>query len=371
MSRIVIFSDLHAHPFKPYATLLPNGRNSRLQDALDCITQVREHAIAVGADLVLFGGDMFHIRKNIHVASFNLVYEEMAKFSLEKIPIAMIHGNHDQADREGDEFSVYAFGSFSTVIDKPKWLAIDGASRQDRIGILGVPYTEDLDHLRAIADQEAPSDVTHRIFLGHFGIQGAKLGADFVYSNPYDAQLSDFGPERFDASFLGHYHLYQQVGAAKQNVHFIGAPLQHTWGDRGQERGFLIYDTETRTHEHVPLKSPKFVEMTQQDIELADMAGADLCPPDSYLRIIDSLPWSESDREQLRKEHKLRSVEVVPPAVQKQKSAGPRMPIEPTMAAQDVIETYVRSGITSTDGLDENYLLQIAAEVMQEIEDKA
>lgn len=368
MSRIVLFSDLHAHPFKPYATLLPNGRNSRLNDAVECVRQIREHAVAVGADLVLFGGDMFHVRKNIHVAAFNLIYEEMAKFSLEKIPIAMIHGNHDQADRAGDEYSTYAFGAFSTIIDKPGWVSVDGASKRDRIGILGVPYTEDIELLRRASAEAAPSDVTHKVFLGHFGVQGAQLGADFVYSSPYDAQLTDFGPEQFDASFLGHYHMYQQLGTEAQNVHYIGAPLHHNWGDRGQQRGFVIYDTDTRTHEHVKLQAPEFVVMDEIEVEEAGMHGAQPCPVDSYLRIVTSKPWSEQVREEFRKEHQLRSVEfyMVPAP---RKSQGPQMAVEPTMSAQDVVSTYVRSGVASTDGLDENYLLQIAAEVMQEVEE--
>lgn len=369
MSKIVIFSDLHAHAFKPYATLLPNGRNSRLQDAANCIAQIREHAVAVGADLVLFGGDMFHVRKHIPVAVFNLIYEEMAKFSLEKIPITMIHGNHDQADRVGEDYSIYAFSAFSNVMDKPGWLAVDGASRQDRIGILGVPYIEDLDQLRAAADLPAPSDVTHKIFMGHFGLQGAKIGADFVYPGQYDAQMTDIGPERFDATFLGHFHLYQQMGAAHENTHFIGAPIQHNWGDRGQQRGFLIYDTETRTHERVALELPQFIELTEQDVEEADLHSAPPCVADSYVRIAMDKPWGDADREKFRKHHQLRSVECFRPTMAKQKNAGPRMPVEPTMAAQDVVATYVRSGIASTEGLDENYLLQIANEVMQEVEE--
>ena len=45
MSKIVVFTDLHAHTFGPYSTALEDGTNSRLQDALNVIDKVREIAL--------------------------------------------------------------------------------------------------------------------------------------------------------------------------------------------------------------------------------------------------------------------------------------------------------------------------------------
>jgi DNA repair exonuclease SbcCD nuclease subunit len=366
MSKILIFSDLHAHPFKPYATLLESGVNSRLQDAVNIVKQIRHIAETAGVDMVLFGGDMFHVRKNIPVAAFNMLYQEMAQFSLLKIPVVMIHGNHDQADRFGEEYSIYAFGAFATVIDKPGWVSVNTAAGDRRIGVLGVPYLEDLDQLRAAVDQPAPSDIDHKIFLGHFGVQGAMLGADFVYQGQYDAKVEDFAPARFDASFLGHFHLYQKLPG--NNAHFIGAPMHHTWGDKGQTRGCLLYDTDTMLHEQIRLTAPQFIELTEEDVEEADAHGAPPCSEDNYVKIFSDHKWTESQREEMRKHFGWRSLEFVPPKTPKSKTAGPRLAVEPTMGAQDVVSTYVQSGVVSTDGYDEGYLLQLASDVMQEVE---
>ena len=107
MSKIVIFSDCHVHTFSANSTVLPNGLNSRLADAVGCINQVHQHAVNIDADLVLFGGDMFHIRKQVPVQAFNSVFTAMSMFSVSKIPVFMIHGNHDQADRDGKFHSIY------------------------------------------------------------------------------------------------------------------------------------------------------------------------------------------------------------------------------------------------------------------------
>jgi DNA repair exonuclease SbcCD nuclease subunit len=368
MSKIVAFSDLHGHPFKAYATLLPNGRNSRLNDAVCVVQQVRDHALAIGADLVVFAGDMFHVRKNIPVTAFNLIYEELSRFPVMGLPTVMLHGNHDQADRFGEEYSVFAFGAFCTVFDKAGWLSVDTPSKRERIGILGVPYTEDLDHLRSVSAQLAPSDVDHKIFLGHFGIQGAKLGADFVYVNRYDATLKDFHSDQFDAVLMGHYHLHQQLAP---NAWYIGAPLQHNWGDKNQRRGFVIYDTETRTVEHVPLIAPEFVELTEQQLEEReyDTIGDYICTPDSYVRLISDHIWSVPDQEKLKKQLEARSLEIIKPA-RKVSGQQPRLAVDPTMDAREVIDKYVHAGVVTTDGLDENFLIQLAHEIMQEVEER-
>lgn len=365
MARVVIFSDLHSHPFKPYATILPNGMNSRLADAINCIKQIHEHAVALGADLVLFGGDMFHVRKTISVQAFNAVYQEMSKFAVDKIPVALIHGNHDQADKAGDQYSIYAFSSFLHVVDKPGWLLLNGADHKQTYAIMAVPYMEDVDHLKSITAEQCPYQDVHKIFLGHMGIQGAVVGSDFVYPGLYDPKIQDLRPEQFDAVYLGHFHKHQQLA---KNAWYIGAPFQHNWGDREDSRGFLIYDTETKTHERILLKYPKFVQVTDKDVEESDTHGADLCEPDSFVRVLSHTAWSETQREEYRKHINARSLEIVPPK-RDQAPVPNRLQVDPTVATSELLERYVHSGLINVDGLDENYLLQLGQELLQEVEE--
>lgn len=236
MTKVLAFSDLHAHAFQPYSTILPNGRNSRLQDAVDCINQILQYSLQEDIDLVLFCGDLFHTRKHIVTQAFNAVYEALAKFQVFGIPLVMIHGNHDQADREGKHHAIFPFKTFATVVDEPGWYEVQG--KEQLYSIFAVPYIEDAEHLRDVMGSTRASTVgCASIFMGHFGLQGAKAGADFVYRNPVEPKTGDLNPGQFDLGLLGHFHIHQKVA---DKFYYIGAPLQHNWGDSRQIRGFVL-----------------------------------------------------------------------------------------------------------------------------------
>lgn len=331
-------------------------------DAVNCISQIREHAVAIGADLVLFGGDLFHVRKHIPVRTFNAVYDEMARFSLEKIPIVMIHGNHDQVDKAGDEYSIYAFSSFLHVVDKPGWVYADGIDKTE-YAIMAVPYTEDVEAVKQLVSEPCLNSSAHKIFLGHFGVQGALVGSDFVYPGTYDPNVTDLEPDRFDAVFLGHFHKYQKLA---ENAYYVGAPLQHNWGDTGEERGFLIYDTETCTHEFVPLKAPKFVRIDWESEE-ADSSWGDT--KDSFIEIVSQEHWTAADKAKWKETLEARVLEVVSPKKKLTQEQENRLQLVPTASVEDNVSKYVKQ-FGNVEGLDEGYLIQLGQEILQETEEE-
>lgn len=366
MAKVLLFSDLHAHPFKAYATLTPDGLNSRLADAISCIEQIYNLAVAENVDLVLFGGDMFHVRKTINVQAFNEVYAAMAMFSMAKIPVVMIHGNHDQSDKEGEEHSIFSFRTFLNVVDTSGWYEIKGHSGQI-YEIMAVPYTENVPHLRSVLATKPPGGKgCPRLFLGHLGIQGAKVGADFVYENPHDPAITDLDCSKFDAGFLGHYHLHQQLAP---NFWYIGATLQHGWGDRDDPvRGCLMYDTVTKQIERYKLESPRFFEMDEQ-LALSALATGAAHRPGDYLRIVSDRSWSETERAAAQKQFQARSLEIVPSKQRPSVNQPARLAIEPTMGFSEMLQEYVTSGLADMNGLDEGYLLSIGQDILREAEE--
>lgn len=358
--KIGLLSDLHAHPFRAYAEILEGGINSRLRHAIDVVEECLEVCLEQGVQALLFGGDLFHVRRKIDVTAFNLAYEVFARFPMNGIELVMIHGNHDQADKHGSQHSVHAFRTFASVIDEPGWEMID--TRQETIGVFGVPYTENLEHLRQAVQEPCPWEPAPKIFLGHLGIQGAKVGADFVYTNPHDAKVSDLSPSRFDAVWLGHYHIPQTLD---YNSHYIGAPLHHNWGDRNQKRGFVIYDTETMKHKrHLLRRAPRFTQVISE---------AELCEyvqsfEGDYLRLVTAEEWSEDRREAKRQELGARSFEVVPPKIEAQVQEA-RIEVDPSTSIQDILDQYVKSGVQPADELDLDYLIQIGRNILEQVEE--
>jgi DNA repair exonuclease SbcCD nuclease subunit len=328
--------------------------NSRLADATNCIEQVITYCIKNKVDVALFGGDLFHVRRNINVTAFNAVYRALDGFECHGIPLAMIHGNHDQADRKGDEHSLLAMSDI--VFDKPTWYTIrDRWGNELPLDVLGIPYTENIEHLRDVVNRPCPNKSHHKIMLGHFGVQGAKVGADFVYINPHDAAVDDLNLGAFDRAYLGHYHLHQKIAP---NAWYIGAPLQHNWGDAGQLRGFLAYDTETRSHEFIPLKAPRFVCDPDTDADVSDC----------FVRYTSDRTWSADEIEACRQSIRARSLEIVPPKEHPTDGSENVHDSPPDASMYDVLERYVKSGIHPTNGLEKEYLLQLGREILEEVE---
>jgi DNA repair exonuclease SbcCD nuclease subunit len=361
MAKIVVFSDLHAHCFGPYSTVLEDGTNSRLQDALNVIEKVRQVANDVGADMVLFGGDLFHERRHIVTQAFSKVYEALSMFAVDRMPLFMIHGNHDQADKAGKFHALSPFGAFATVVDEPGWVTVQG--KNTLVDILAVPYIEDTNHLLDVVHEKAPDSSNPKIFLGHFGLDGAKLGADFVYSNSNEPVIGNIPTGRFDVGFLGHFHLHQQLAP---NFWYVGAPMHHNWGDKGQARGLMVYDTETKEAKHVALtNTPQFIELTMEEFN-GTWSGSDPSVGD-YIRVISDKPWTEDKIEESRLFLKARSLEVVCSRVQVDEAFEVRLDVEPGASYDEMVTEYVKSGLVDLDGLEEEWLVAVGHKILSEV----
>ncbi len=282
--RVLSFSDLHAHAFKPYSVDLPGGMNSRLLDALNILEQIGQLATAHKVDLILFAGDLFHARGSINVRTFNAVFGAVAKLKLGR-QLGLLPGNHDQSNKTGDVHSIYALGSIATVMDTAGWTVFEGSlDPMDRLEVLAIPYTSDRERILASIELQLQHQPNWpRLLLGHFGVDGAEVGSNFVLVDDLLPKAQDLHPEQFSQVFLGHYHEPQQL---LQNVHYLGATHQHNWGDTGSVRGCWLWDTDPRGQFGIPqfttLEAPRFLQYRYEDLAI----NAHIDVQDSFVRIL-------------------------------------------------------------------------------------
>jgi DNA repair exonuclease SbcCD nuclease subunit len=255
--------------------MLPNGRNSRLQDTINILQEIRKLADKEQVDGVLFAGDMFHIRpglSSMHIPTFNAIYEEIALLKLNRTFVGLLVGNHDQGDKAGREYSVFAFRSIVTVMDEPAWNQFI-SNEGEVLGVLAIPAHQDRTALlESMTENTAPDmmknvlDVTdHTVLLGHFGIDGALVGTNFRLRDKHAIKVEELQKIGlgFNQIFLGDYHEPQQL---LPNARYLGATHHHNWGDVGSTRGCWIWTTETDEVEFYQLESaPKFVEMDSEE----------------------------------------------------------------------------------------------------------
>ncbi len=297
IDEFIAFSDLHAHNF-PFGAkrvehydskTFPGLYNSRLLDTVSVLRYIDEYARSQGIDTLVFGGDLFHRRSIQHTDVYNLVLRELYRMAEPRErTIIMIPGNHDYSDRLGQTHALQS-------IRHPRIHVGDTIQRfGSRTGFITVPFTDNLEEARRrlqeageLADKQRGWPV---VLLAHLGMQGAKVGSDYVLVDDNDVSVSDVPHEKFELCLFGHFHEHQRLFG---NGWYIGATHQHNWGDSGGTRGFLHVQMLERgkvNFEHIPIPSaPRFIVAETQDELDAARAGdfvrylvpvGDPCPHD-------------------------------------------------------------------------------------------
>ena len=216
MDRVdfLAFSDWHVHEFTFGANNTTDlfgmrGLNSRLVDAgmqfVEMVTYAHEHDI----QYILFGGDLYHSKKMISKDALNIVFAcfEWAHENYPDIQFIVTYGNHDVVDKDGTINSISSLWALPNVLtfDKTNPVVYLRGQYNVFLHIRGVPYTENRTELiRAMNDNDphdlllgyepqhgSPPTLIHTVLLIHSGIQGAKVGTDFVLVKDHDLSVDD------------------------------------------------------------------------------------------------------------------------------------------------------------------------------------
>lgn len=314
LDEFVIFSDHHAHTF-PFGAKeeLHESRffvNSRLRAAQAVIEEITMYVHKHKIKKVFFGGDMFHTREVVPTVAMNLMYTAIERLSA-FTKVHMLTGNHDYADRAGDVHSLHTFHRIAEIHD---WSWQGNSEYTGKIGdsvrYSFIPFTDD--RAKATAAIAAASELTTpfvpHILLGHLGIQGAKVGSDFVLVSENDISMDDIPWDKFTACFFGHYHQHQQVF---KNGWYVGASHQHNWGDANTTRGFLHVKVhvDSVSFTFVETAAPKFI-VSRLPVKVR---------PQDFVHLLSRVKYSMSEVAEIKEASGSQNCEViyVPPELDK------------------------------------------------------
>lgn len=260
--KFIVFSDLHVHKYKRF-----NADNRRLENLLDVIAEMYDAAARLRAN-ILFCGDLFNnmqiLQTEVAARVTKLFWEKSNYYRMEPcVNFILISGNHDYATRNSLDRAAISgnavldgVGDNVSIIDNRSWNMFGSD-----VYVYGIPYFDDKNDFRVALEKASKEaeDKPNTILLMH---QTVGLGLDMVEEDidPLDPLFN-----AFDVVFNGHIHQYSQVADDWYNV---GSPIHRDASDVGQDKGYLIYDTETKIVERVILdKYPKFRQLpADQDL---------------------------------------------------------------------------------------------------------
>jgi DNA repair exonuclease SbcCD nuclease subunit len=245
--KCLFFSDLHMHAWSQFSTTLPNGRNSRVDDQLKVLSQIREICVREKVATLFFLGDCFHSRTKIDGDLYSVTWTAFKSLSEVVDNFYILVGNHDQNNRVGDSHSLSAFRAFAHVVDSP--ICVRFGPVGDSVNIALFPFTTEIKDFKTFVRNLPRVD----FFLFHQGMSQAQIGAFDVYIKA-EVELNDL-PDRARYRLAGHYHRHQWLDS---RTAYIGSPLQLNFGERDEEKGFILVDTQRDTRLHIPSEAPRF-----------------------------------------------------------------------------------------------------------------
>lgn len=202
------------------------GMPERLHYLMIVLNDMAKYAIDNGIDKIVVAGDIFHTKSVIHAIAQSLLLDYIEKFS--QITFIVIDGNHDVSSKSGTGIS-----ALKCLDSVPNVRMIH---TQEQIeNVLFVAWTDQL--IPAIKKGKAD------YLVSHFGLNEAQLSSGISIVS--DLGLKDVN--QYKHVLLGHYHKPQEVS----NVWYVGSPIQLDWGEKHEDKRFLVVDSDNDTIESV------------------------------------------------------------------------------------------------------------------------
>lgn len=184
---------------------------------------------------VLIGGDTWENRKSITVNALHHAKDMFFDKLLENdITVYSILGNHDVVFKNTNtinsmNFIEDTYSNFNLVYTNSV-LTFDDV----KIGLVSWLTKDNYDNQ---IDFIKTTDCNY--LLGHFEINGFELTKGHYHENGLQQSLF----KGFDEVWSGHFHIRNKIG----NIQYLGNPFQTNRGDIGYDRGFSVFDTDTKS----------------------------------------------------------------------------------------------------------------------------
>jgi hypothetical protein len=114
--------------------------------------------------------------------------------------------------------------------------------------------------------------------FGHFEILGFSMYKGMESHDGIAGNLF----AKYEGVYSGHFH----TKSDKENIHYVGTPYEMTWSDYNDQKGFHIFDTETRQTEFIKNPYTMFLRHEYND-ELVDYDKIDIAQfQQKYIKIV-------------------------------------------------------------------------------------
>ena len=201
----------------------------RLHSIKEALYEVAMYCKTHGIREIVIGGDTLHGKSIIYAIAQDIMIQYFEDFS--DIHFFVLDGNHDLSGKGDDVISAL---KPLERIPNVHWIKFSETYRLEPEGILFVPYSRQL--------PEIIKKNKSRILISHFGLSEGILNSGMSIIS--DVSMRDLAG-RYELVLLGHYHKPQEIVKNGVTLYYVGSLIQLDWGEREDEKRFLVVDTDT------------------------------------------------------------------------------------------------------------------------------
>jgi len=214
----------------------------RLHSIKETLYNIANYCLENKIPIVVIAGDLIHTKSLIYTIAQDLILDYFDNFG--DLDFVVLDGNHDLAGKGQNSISSLRFLKSVMNVD---WVTKIPSGDSD---VLWVPYSYDI--VNQVKSNSA------RILVSHFGLSEGMLNSGISI-------ISDIGMKdlvgKYDLVLLGHYHKPQEIIGADTKLVYVGSPIQLDWGEKGDEKRFLVVDTDTLDVQSIPTTGyKKYIE---------------------------------------------------------------------------------------------------------------
>lgn len=232
--KFLFTADIHLSRYAQDKVEKTSNLPERLHSIKESLYSMGDYCYDNDIGLFIIGGDLMHSKSIIYSIAQELMLDFFEQY--EDLEFWVIDGNHDLSGK--GENAISSLRSLHSV-DNVEWVTrVSGPGGED---ILCVPYSYD------IVNQVKQN--ARKILISHFGLNEGVLNSGISIIS--DLSLNDLRG-KYDLVLLGHYHKPQEIIRDDIKLYYVGSPIQLDWGEKNDEKRFLVVDTDTLDVQSVP-----------------------------------------------------------------------------------------------------------------------
>ena len=208
-------------------------------------------------DTVLHLGDAFDSRKSIDFSGLEwtqrVVLEPLSKYN-----VHLLTGNHDCFLKNTNKIN-----SPELLLQQYPNITVYSEPSEVTIGNLKVIFVPWINQENEKQTLDLINKTTAKVCMGHLELNGFVAHKGHVMEDSRDP----IPFTKFDKVFSGHFHSRSDNG----KIFYIGNPYEIYFNDVDEERGFIVFDTETLEHKYVNNPYKLHYQLYYEDTDYRDL----------------------------------------------------------------------------------------------------